>query len=145
MADMLAINYATPKAMSVDGRAVFISDRVSVTTLAAADTMNWRLPAGLEIHTMQLEADDVESTITSLFRLGYLKAKSVDTLTPNDSYFAAAGQTLLQTGGVLQCRFAPIKFDVETIIRLTLNTGGTITLGGFVTLKVGGNMVGAPS
>jgi hypothetical protein len=145
MADMQAINYTRPKAMSVDGRGVFIWDRVSVTSLAAADTMSWRIPAGLEIVTMQLESDDVESTATSVFRVGYLKFKSTDTLTAVDNYFAPAGQTLLQAGGVLQMRFLPIKFDVEVIIQLTLNTGGTLTGGGFATLKVGGNMIGAPS
>lgn len=145
MADMQAIKYATPKIMVPDGRGVFISDRVSVTSLAASDTMSWRLPAGLEVHTMQLESDDVESTTTSVFRLGYLKFRSSDTLTAVDNYFAVAGQTLLQAGGVLQCRFAPIKFDVEVIVQLLLNTGGTLAAGGFATLKVGGNMVGAPS
>jgi hypothetical protein len=145
MADMQAINYTRPKAMNVDGRAVFIWDRVSVTSLAAADTMSFRCPAGLEIVTMQIEADDVESTTTSVFRVGYLKFKSVDTLTAVDNYFAAAGQTLLQAGGTLQCKFVPIKFDVETIIQILLNTGGTLAAGGFVTLKIGGNMIGAPS
>lgn len=145
MADMQAINYTRPKAMSTDGRAAYIWDRVSVTSLTTADTMSWRCPAGLEIVTMQLEADDVESTTASLFRIGYLKFKAADTLTAVDNYFAAAGQTLLQAGGLLQCRFVPIKFDVETIIQLTLNTGGTLAAGGFATLKIGGNMIGAPS
>jgi len=145
MADMQAINYSRPKAMSVDGRGVNIWDRASITSLTAADTISFRMPAGFEICTLQLNCDDVESTATSLFRVGYLKFKSVDTLTPVDNYFAAAGQTTLQAGGILQCRFVPIKFDVEWILQILLNTGGTLTAGGFVTAIAGGNMIGSPS
>jgi hypothetical protein len=145
MADMQAANYARPKIMNVDGRAAFIWDRVSVTSLAAADTMSWRVPAGAEVCTLQLNCDQVESTTASLFRVGYLKFKSVDTLTPNDAYFAAAGQTTLRAGGVLTCRFVPIKFDVEWILQLLLNTGGTLQAGGFVTAIAGVNMNGSPS
>lgn len=145
MADMKAINYAKPKMMVPDGRAVIIQDTVSVTSLTAADTMSWRLPAGLEVCAIQLNCSDVESTTTSVFRLGYLKFKSSDTLTAVSDYFAAAGQTTLQAGGILVCNFRPIKFEVETILQLLLNTGGTVTLGGFVHAIVWGNMIGSPS
>lgn len=142
MANMTAINYDRPKSLSVDGRAVFIADRVTATTLATSDTMSWRIPAGLEVNYLQLVADDIDTTTNSVFRLGFLKFKSSDTMTADDDYFAVAGQTLLQAGGSLVCGFRPIRFDIETILRLTLNTGGTFQAGG-VTAIVGGNMTGA--
>lgn len=144
MADMQAVNYARPKMFVPDGRAVWIQDKVIATTLAASDTMSWRLPAGLEVNFVQITADDIESTTTSLFRLGYLKFKAADTLTADDDYFAVAGQTLLRAGGTLVCGFPPIKFEVETILQLTLNTGGTFQAGNVYAI-VGGNMIGAPS
>lgn len=141
MADMQSVNYLKPRMMVPDGRAVWIQDKVVTLTLATNDTMSWSMPKGLEVCEVIIFAEDVDTTTNSLFRLGYLKRFSADTLTADDDYFAVAGQTLLQAGGRLSCGFIPLKFEVDWILQLKLNTGGTWQAGN-VYATVGGNMVG---
>lgn len=141
MADMTSFNYAKPRMLVPDGRAVFLHDKVVTTSLATNDTMSVAMPAGIEVHAVDVTADDIDTTTNSLFRLGYLKLKSGDTLTADDDYFAAAGQTLLRAGGMLRLTFPPIKFEVDWILRLILNTGGTWQAGN-VYFTVSGNMIG---
>lgn len=143
MADNAALNYTRPKMLVPDGRGVAIIDKVSLATTATNDTISFAMPAGITVHSLRLHFDDIDAGTAMLFRVGYLKQNSADTLTADDDYFAAAGQTTMQAGGSLTCSFHPIKFEIPWILRLTLNTGGTPnTLPLYVSAIVGANMNG---
>lgn len=125
MADNKAIDYARPKMLVPDGRGVVIYDKISIATTATNDTLSFAMPAGITVHGIRLHFDDIDAGTAMLFRVGYLKQNSGDTLTADDDYFAAAGQTTMQAGGSLTCAFHPIKFEIPWILQILLNTGGT--------------------
>lgn len=147
MADYTAINYARPKMMVPDGRAVTIQDGVIVTTLATNDTYSWAIPKGLLLTDLALKLPAaIDSGSASVFTMGYLKKNSADTLTAVPAYFVPSANTVLRSSavGVIHFAFAPIKFEVDAIIRLVLTTGGTLAGGGTAVayLTASGNMYG---
>lgn len=148
MADMTSLNYARPKMMIPDGRAVVIQDGVTVATLATSDTLSWCVPRGLLLTDLALKLPAaIDSGSASVFTMGYLKKNSDDTMTAVTDYFKPSAGTLLRSSavGVIQFAFAPIKFEIDTILRLTLTTGGTLAGGGAAVayLTAIGNMIGA--
>lgn len=146
MADITAINYYRPKMMVPDGRGCTIIEKAAIpasTVIGTNDTVSFAMPAGVTVHRLRIHSDDIDAGTAMVFRAGYLKQNSADTLTADDDYFAAAGQTTMQAGGSLTCSFHPIKFEIPWILRLTLNTGGTPnTLPLYVSAIVGANMNG---
>jgi len=136
-----SVKYAAPQVMNVDGRAVYICDKVVNPPMVINDTYDWKIPAGLEVASIEVQADDVESTTTSTFKLGYTPVDSSSALPPNLAYFAATGQTLLRTGGRLVCPFKPIKFEEDVILRMTIEVAGT-PIAGEIFAIIGGNAVG---
>lgn len=121
MSSLKAQNALTPKKMSVDGDAVFITGRyVAQAAPVAADTIDFLLPAGSELCTLAFQIDDADSGTAFLFGAGYRAVNPADAalLPTNAAYFAAAGQTTGQGGGRLLCAFKPIQFDVDVYIQL---------------------------
>lgn len=133
-----SVKFAAPQTMNVDGRAVYINDKVVNPPMVINDTYDWAIPAGLEVSQVIVQADDVESTTTSTFKLGYTPRDPNSALSPNLTYFAATGQTLLRTGGRLVCAFKPIAFQEDVILRMTVEVAGTAQAGEIWTI-VGGN------
>ena len=141
MANNRAQKFTSPKVMNVDGRAVWINDKVVNPTLAVNDTFDYYCPAGLEISDLSVQADKMESTTTTTFKLGYTPVDPNSSLAANLSYFAGTGQTLLRAGGRLVCGFKPITFQEDVIIRLTVEVAGTPQAGECF-LVMGGNANG---
>lgn len=147
MADYTSINYARPKMMVPDGRAHVFQDGVTVTTLATNDTFSWWVPKGLLLTDLALKLPAaIDSGTASVFTMGYLKKNSSDTMTAQASYFVPSANTVLRSSavGVIHFAFAPIKFEIDTIIRMVLTTGGTLAGGGTAVayLTATGNMIG---
>jgi hypothetical protein len=147
MADITAINYYRPKMMVPDGRGCTIIEKAAIpasTVIGTNDTVSFAMPAGVTVHRLRIHSDDIDAGTAMVFRAGYLKQNSADTLTADDDYFAAAGQTLVQAGGGLTTlSFHPIKFEIPWILRLTFNTGGTSNASvGYISVMVGVNMNG---
>jgi len=140
MAQYKSVKFAAPKLQRVDGNVARIVDKVVPLTLAANDTFDWLLPKGIEYSDLIIQADDIESTTTSLFRLGFVKLPG-GTIVDNDQYFAAAGQPRVRAGGRMYCAFKPITFEEDVMLRLTINTGGTWQAGEVFAIAVG-SMVG---
>ena len=109
MASLKAQRATFPQPMRVDGTAVNIADKyvLTATNPAAADTIDFRIPAGSYVCDMKFVVDDIDTGATSVFGVGYRAVDTSSTLTPSTTYFAAAGQTTGQAGGTLVCAFKP--------------------------------------
>ena len=95
MADITAINYYRPKMMVPDGRGCTIIEKAAIpasTVIGTNDTVSFAMPAGVTVHRLRIHSDDIDAGTAMVFRAGYLKQNSADTLTADDDYFAAAGR-----------------------------------------------------
>ena len=130
-----------------DGRAVFLIDKYSATASGFADSDEIRLvriPAGFEVASVAIQSADLDSNVSPeiVFRAGYRACDSSSSLTADDDYFAAAGQTTAQAGGRLTCAFPPIRFEEDVWLIVTVNTDAATDQAGDIYGIVGGNAVG---
>lgn len=130
MASLKAL-LAAAKAMMQpgDGRAIFLHDKVvlgaspGLGTPAAADTIDFFVPAGTKVNTLEFILDDSDTGAAFVFGVGYRPVSSADgSLAASTAYFAAAGQTTGQAGGRLECSFKPIVFEQDVYISLLVGT-----------------------
>lgn len=145
MASIKAQRFFAPKASNVDGRAVFINDKVVLAANpTAADTLDFFVPAGTEISSVVIKPDDLDTngSPTFVFGVGYAPVSASSSLAANATYFAAAGQTAAQSGGGLTCYFKPITFQEDVMLRLTVGTAAATFAAGEIHAIVGGNSIG---
>jgi hypothetical protein len=145
MASIKSVGFNAPKFMPVTGAAAFINDKVVLAANPnAGDTLDFRIPAGLEVSSVAIQCDDLDSngTPTFAFSAGFAPIASDSTLSPDAAYFAAAGQTTARTGGRLQCSFKPITFQEDVMLRLTVGAGSATFAAGEIHAIVSGNCVG---
>lgn len=145
MANFFAKKAKAPAFMPVDGRGMFIVDSLAVAAApVVADVYNFLIPAGMEVDIVQIQADDIDAsaTPTIVFRAGYRPATTGSGLAANDAYFAAAGQTLAQAGGRLNCAFKPIKFEEDVYLTITVNAAAATFAAGDLIAIVGGQGIG---
>lgn len=130
MPSIKAQRAASPKLMAVDGRAAFETDKVVLGaaagggsgTPAAADTLDFVIPAGAQLCDLAFIVDDADTGAAFVFGVGYRPVNSASALAANPTYFAPAGQTTAQAGGRLECNFKPIKFEEDVYIQLLVGT-----------------------
>lgn len=128
MASIKAQRAAAPKSMTCDGDAIFETDKVvlgaspGLGTPAAADTIDFLIPAGAQVCQLEFVLDDCDTGAAFVFGVGYRAATTGSSLATNATYFAAAGQTVGQAGGRLECAFKPIKFEEDVYIQLLVGT-----------------------
>jgi hypothetical protein len=123
MASIKSVGFYSPKFMPGDGCAASLVDKVALTANPAVnDTIDFLIPAGLEVSIVEIQCDDIDTngTPTFAFGVGYAPIQADTALTAAPTYFAAAGQTTARTGGRLACSFKPIKFEEDVILRLTV-------------------------
>jgi len=131
MASILSQRASSPKFMKADGCAYVETDKVvlgaspGVGTPAAADTIDFLIPAGARMTDLEFQFDDCDTGTTFVFSAGYRAATTGSTLAAAPAYFAAAGQTTGQAGGRLVCAFKPIKFEEDVYVSLTVGTAST--------------------
>lgn len=145
MASLKSLKFNQPKPMNVDGRAVLFSDTYALAANpTAADTIDFHLPAGAELHELKFDFPDLDTNVSPVFawKAGYRKANDADSLTPVDNYFATTGQTTGQSTGAYQCRFVPIKFDVDVIIGITVEVASATFAAGTIRMNAAYNCIG---
>jgi len=145
MASIKSAGFLSPQSTPNDGRAVFIADKVVLTANpVVADTLDFRIPAGLEVCSVEIQCDDIDTngTPTFAFGAGYEKINADSTLTASLQYFAANGQATARTGGRLICSFKPITFQEDVFLRLTVGAASATFAAGEVWAIVGGNSKG---
>lgn len=145
MSSLKSLKFTQPKMMPVDGRAVFFNDSYAVAANpTAADTIDYHLPAGVELNTLRFHSSDLDTngTPTLASKIGYRKANDADTLTADDDYFAPTGTLLGQAAGITECRFPPIKFEVDVIISITIEVAAATFAAGTIYMVAGCNCIG---
>lgn len=145
MASIKANGFMNPKFMPVTSAAAAIIDTASITANpTAADTIDFFVPAGIEVFGVEIQATDMDTNgaPTFAFSVGYAPVDPASSLAANATYFAAAGQTTFRTGGRLRCDFRPITFNEDVMLRLTVGTAAATFAAGTVDAIVIGNMHG---
>lgn len=139
MANLYGKKAKAPQMMPGDGRAVMIDDSISLAAnIDDGDVLNFRLPAGVRLGILAIRSDDIDTGTAAVFSVGYRAADSGSSLVADPDYFAAAGQTISQTGGTLNCSFEPIKFEEDVYITVTYATNpGTFAAGDVCMIAVG--------
>lgn len=131
MASIKAQKALAPKYMTGDGDGVFETDKVvlgaspGLGTPAAADTIDFRIPGGAQLCNLKFILDDCDTGTTFVFGVGYRAVDTSSALAASSTYFAAAGQTTGQAGGVLTCNFKPIKFEEDVYVQLVVGAAPT--------------------
>lgn len=128
MASIKAQKALGPAPMRVDGTAKFIVDKVvlgaapGLGTPAAADTIDYLLPAGTQLCTLESVNDDMDSGTALLYSVGYRPVDSTAGPTAVTDYFAAAGQTAFRAAGRVEYTFKPITFEKDVYISVLIGT-----------------------
>lgn len=127
MASLKSQKATAPAFMPNDGRAVFHLDKAvlgagQLGTPAAADTIDFKIPGGTRVAQLEFFLDDCDTGAAFLFGVGYRAADPSSSLATNATYFAAAGQTIGQAGGRIECAFKPIKFEEDVYVQLLVGT-----------------------
>lgn len=152
MASLKGQKALAPGFMSVEGDAVYGLDKIvlgaasggGVGTPQAGDTIDFLLPGGAQLAQLELFLDDCDTGTTFVFGVGYRAVNPLSSLATNATYFAAAGQTIAQAGGRLECAFKPIKFEEDVYVQLLVGTAPAgITGNPEIHFIAGYNCVGA--
>lgn len=112
----------------------------------AADVLRiQRIQAGTEVSALLIANTDLDTgTPEFVVSIGYAPVDSTDGPTAVADYFAAAGQTLLQAAndGKLYCKFAPITFDKDVYLTMTVGTDAATFAAGTIYTRVIGKARG---
>jgi hypothetical protein len=130
MASLKAQKATAPAFMPNDGRGMFLTDLARLGAAAggglgtpvATDTIDFFVPAGLQLCNLSFVMDDCDTGAAFVFGVGFRAATTGSSLATNATYFAAAGQTTGQAGGRLNCSFKPIQFEEDVFIQLLVGT-----------------------
>lgn len=139
MASFKSRKFAAPQYMPGDGVGIVNTDAAAVpATLAANDTIEFTLPAGMELCELSFQFDDLDTASLQAFQAGYAPVQAETQYTASLAYFAGASAiTTSRGGGRYPCAFKPIKFDEDMKIVLTCNAAGTPQAGEVHAIMVG--------
>mgnify|MGYP001589556940 CR=1 FL=1 len=114
------------KHMGQYGDAVIAYGQVTVASTADNDVIRpCVIPAGTMVHAILIGNGDFDTgTPEIVCNVGYSPVNSTDGPAESAAYFAPAGQTILQSlnEGKLFCNFAPIKFEYDVYLIVTVPT-----------------------
>ncbi len=141
MPNFVARNFTRPKSMRCDGTAVCITDVADITSAVAAnETVQYMLPAGLELHRLWIHPTDMDSGSGLAGSIGY--AANPQFGVANPTFFRAAGALGQAAGPVDISLPAPIKLEFDLIVTVTWSVAAATFVPGTLTLVALGNAVG---
>lgn len=113
----------------------------------AADVLRiQRIQAGTEVSAVLIANGDLDTNVSPEFvvSIGYAPVDSTDGPVAVADYFAAAGQTILQAAsdGKLYAKFAPITFDKDVYLTMTVGTDAATFAAGSIYSRVIGKARG---
>lgn len=124
--------------MQAFGNAVVAAGSIALASNpTAADVLRVMLiPAGTEVSALMVANTDIDTngSPTVVVGIGYAPVVSSDGPTASAAYFASAGQTILQAAndGKLYCKFAPITFDQDVYLTMTVGTASATFAAGTI-------------
>lgn len=103
----------------------------------AADVIRiMKIPAGTKVAALNVANDalDTNGSPTLVVSIGYAPVNTADGPVAAPAYFAAAGQTFLRAAnnGTLLARFAPITFDKDVYLTMTVGTASATFAAGSI-------------
>lgn len=109
----------------------------SVTPTAGANGDIYRpliIPAGVRVCSIQIDNADLDSNGAPLIacKVGYSPVRG-SSPTADDAYFAASGQTFLRAPARTTLQFAPITFQNDVFLLITLTAAAATFASGRVT------------
>ena len=133
--------------MQAFGDAIVASGSLTLSANpTAADVLRiMRVQAGTEVCALMLGNSDMDTgTPDFAVSIGYHPVNSGDGPTADVDYFQAAGDTVLGTAnaGKLYCNFAPITFDKDVYITMTVGVDAATFAGGTMHLTALGKARG---
>lgn len=113
----------------------------------AADVLRiMRIPAGTRAQGVVIANGDLDTNgaPTLVVSLGFAPVNADDGPVASAAYFAAAGQTILQAAndGKFYANFAPITFDKDVYLTMTVGTAAATFAAGTIRALVLGEAVG---
>lgn len=119
-------NKATfPAPNRVDGTSVDVVDKIALTAVpAATDTIDFLLPAGVQLVGLTTINDDMDTGTTLLYSVGYRPVDGSNPAAVTD-YFAAAGQTAFRAAGRVEYTFKPIVFEYAVYVSFLIGTAAS--------------------
>lgn len=125
--------------MQAFGNALVADGSVAVATNpTAADVIRvMKIQAGTKVNALMLANIDmdVHATVpTAVIGIGYEPVVPGDGPAASAAYFSAAGDTVLQAAnaGKLYCNFAPITFERDVYLTLTVGTAAATFAAGTI-------------
>ncbi len=114
---------------------------------AVADVIRLcRIPAGVEVSSVLVSNDALDSngSKTLAVSIGFEPVNAADGPSANATYFAAAGQTVLQTAneGKVFARFDGIKFEQDVYLTMTVGAASATFAAGSIWARATGAAIG---
>lgn len=144
MASLKGLKATQPPIMRVDGSAAFLTDKyIFAAAPAAADTIDFLIPAGFQVCTLRTVNDDLDTGAAFLYGVGYRPVDPSAGPTADTAYFAAAGQTAFRAPGAVDYVFKPITFEKDVYLSFLVGTAPAgVTANNELHVIIGGNMIG---
>jgi len=101
-----------------------------------------RIPAGMTVTGLKISNADLDTGGTAFaVKIGYTPVDADAGPTADDDYFSAA-TTILSGAALTDLRFAPIKFEKDVYLDLTVTVAATTFAAGAITAIVNGEATG---
>jgi len=149
MAQIKSRKFNLPLFSQGDGAAAFINDSAAVTVAQAVnDTIDFKIPKGLELSFLRAYATDMDTGTPALaFKVGFapingstVVANGVS-VSADDDYFSAAAALGGSAGGTTY-NFPPVVFEEDVYLRFTCTTIAATFAAGTLSVSMGGAQVG---
>ena len=142
MPSIKAAQFLAPKFMAGDGcGTVYVDTAAVAAALAVNDTIEFAIPAGAQVCSLEIESDRLDTGAGLTFKCGYKSIAAEPTLATNDSFWGT-GLTIGRTAGRTLLSGKPITFNEPVSIMLTVTAAAAGFQAGSIAAVATANCVG---
>lgn len=151
MAQIKSRKFALPMFNTGDGCAAVINDSAAVGVAQAInDTIDFRIPKGLELGMLRLAWTDMDTGGSPALaaKVGFAPINGSTVVangvavSADDDYFAAAAAIGQTAGGQVYAGFPPVVFEEDVYLRITVTTAAATFAAGTIYATLIGAQVG---
>lgn len=151
MAQVKSIKFNYPSFNNVSGDTVTLTDKLVLTTNpVAADTLDFKIPKGIEVCKIRLvfpAAIDSSTGLTAKIGFVSLVASATQVvkdgvLTNNNDAAFFATAAFGRAAGLLELPIDPTVFEEDVYLRITIGATATTFAAGYIRSVITGNMQG---